>query len=70
MVIVSEEGELRVSIYSVFPIRKSLPVSNPDTTVCARIDTPNGPLAGMDASLEFMAETPSRRLTFAFSRAS
>jgi hypothetical protein len=24
----------------------------------------------MDASLEFMAETPSRRLTFAFSRAS
>jgi len=45
MVIVSEEGELRVSIYSAFPIRESLPVSNPGTTVCARIDTPHGPLA-------------------------
>ena len=45
MVIVSEEGELRVSIYSAFPLRKSLPVSNPDTTVFARIDIPDGPLA-------------------------
>jgi hypothetical protein len=45
MVIVSEEGELRVSIYSAFPVRKSLPVSNPGTTVCARIDTPDRPLA-------------------------
>jgi hypothetical protein len=40
-----KKGELRVSIYSAFPPRKSLPGTNPDTTVCARIDTPNGPLA-------------------------
>jgi len=40
-----KQGELRVSIYSVFPIKESLPVTNPDTTVCALIDTPYGPLA-------------------------
>ena len=40
-----EQGELRVSIFSVFPIIKHLPVTNPYTTVCTLIDTPYGPLA-------------------------
>ena len=40
-----KQGELRVSIYSVFPIIGQLPVSNPETTVCALIDTPYGQLA-------------------------
>ncbi len=40
-----EEGELRVSIYSVFPIIKQLEVTNPCTTVCSLIKTPYGQLA-------------------------
>ena len=40
-----KQGELRVSIYSVFPIIAQLPVTNPETTVCALIETPYGQLA-------------------------
>ena len=39
-----KQGERRVSIYSVFPVKAQLPITN-SHSVCALIDTPGGQLA-------------------------
>ena len=39
-----KQGERRVSIYSVFPVKEQLPITN-SHSVCALIDTPGGQLA-------------------------
>jgi hypothetical protein len=40
-----KKGELRVSICTVFPVLETLPVSNPASTACVLLDTPQGKLA-------------------------